>query len=292
MLKGRFSAMACPCEVLLDTGDRALADELTALAAGEARRVEAKFSRYCSTSAVSRLNAEAGRPTEVDEETARLLDYAARCHALSGGLFDVTTGVLRRAWTFDKGARFPSQAEVEAARALVGWDKVVWEKGVLTLRPGMELDLGGIGKEYAVDRTLSLISARGVAALVNFGGDAAASPRPSGAPWTVGIERVDEEGAASRVIHMTKGALATSGDARRHIVHDGKRYGHVLDPRSGRPVEDSPRSVTVAAGTCSEAGFLSTTALLKGREAEPFLEGAASRFWVTRESQRLCRLRR
>jgi thiamine biosynthesis lipoprotein len=164
----------------------------------------------------------------------------------------------------------------------------------------MEIDLGGIGKEYAVDRVLALLRTRTAQPLlVNFGGDLAVSgPRHDGSAWAVGIEQPGEPGApeaaagamapaavqrAAGVIELSAGALATSGDARRFLLKDGVRYGHILDPRSGWPVRDAPRSVTVAAPTCVEAGMLATLAMLQGREAEHWLAAQGMPYWVLRE---------
>jgi hypothetical protein len=121
-------------------------------------------------------------------------------------------------------------------------------------------------------------------ALVNFGGDLAVSrPRRSGLPWRVGVEtpRADDQHAA-RMIDLRQGALATSGDTYRYVARDGKRYTHILDPRTGYPVENAPRSVTVAASTCTQAGMLTTLSLLRGADAERFLQGAGAQFWVQR----------
>jgi thiamine biosynthesis lipoprotein len=154
-----FMAMASYCEVIIQTGDAALALRLGRLAAAEAWRIEDKFSRYRADSAVGRINASAGSPVEVDDETARLLDFAAQCHALSHGLFDITSGVLRRVWRFDGSDRVPDAAAVAAVCELVGFDKLQWRAPWLTLRADMEIDFGGIGKEYAADRALALASA-------------------------------------------------------------------------------------------------------------------------------------
>lgn len=289
-----FSAMASPCEVLVDGGDRALAEQLATLAAGEASRIEHKYSRYREDSLLARLHRHAqdfpGQPFEVDEETSALLDLAAQCHALSDGLFDITSGVLRRAWTFDGSDHLPAPAEVERWLALVGWQRLVWQRPQLTLQPGMQIDLGGIGKEYAVDRVLGLLQAAapGRPLLVNFGGDLAVSgPQGDGQPWRVGIERPAASAAAPAqggdlVLELTQGAITTSGDARRFLLRDGVRYGHILDPRTGWPVPGAPRSVTVAAGTCTEAGLFSTLAMLQGEGAEAFLEAQGLPFWVLR----------
>ncbi|HRX51494.1 MAG TPA: FAD:protein FMN transferase [Candidatus Krumholzibacteria bacterium] len=282
--RGTFSAMAGPCEVLLDTDDSLLAHTLAQLACAEARRIEAKFSRYRDDSVLHAIHAAAGAPMRVDDETAGLLDLAAACWELSGGRFDVTSGVLRRAWTFDGGTRVPADAEVEALRVLVGWEKLTWRRPELVLPAGMELDLGGLGKEYAVDRVVTLLREEArVPVLVNFGGDLHASgPRRDGAPWRVGVEDPGREDRAARVIDLAGGALATSGDARRYVMSGGERLGHILDPRTGRPVRGAPRSVTVAADACVQAGVLATTAMLHGPGAEAFLQAEAGRWWVTR----------
>jgi len=280
---GRFTAMASPCEVLVDTDDRAEAGSLAERAAAEARRVEAKFSRYREASVVGRLNRAGGAATAVDEETARLLDYAAACWEESNGLFDVTTGALRRAWTFDGSGRIPAEAVVRAALRDVGWARVRWDGASLTMPPGMEIDLGGIGKEYAVDGAAALLMERTEAPLlVNFGGDLFASgPRRGGAAWIVGVDDPARTGASALYrVDLLGGGLATTGDARRFVLRDGKRLGHILDPRTGWPVEDPPASVTVLARSCLEAGTLSTLAYLHGPGAEAFLRDQGVEFRV------------
>ena len=145
---------------------------------------------------------------------------------------------------------------------------------MIALRKGMEIDLGGLGKEYAVDRALAAIRAvTSAPALVNFGGDLRVSgPRKSGARWNVAIESVERSGDMAGLVELANGALATSGDFRRFLLKDGVRYSHILDPRIARPVADPPRSVTVAAATCIEAGMIATLAMLQGRRAEKFLK--------------------
>lgn len=280
----RFAAMASPCEVLVEGADEVTARRLGALAAGEALRIEHKFSRYRDDSTLAALHARRGHAVEVDAETADLLDYAASCHALSGGRFDITSGVLRAAWRFDGSDRVPTAAAVQALLPRVGWPRVTWQRPWLTLPEGMELDLGGIGKEYAVDRVLGLLhaAAPGAALLVNFGGDlAVGGPRADGTPWQVGVEHPGG-GAAPLQLALSAGALATSGDARRFLLKDGVRYCHVLDPRDGWPVRGAPRSVTVAAGRCTEAGTLATLALLQGPEAETWLAAQGVPHWIQR----------
>jgi FAD:protein FMN transferase len=287
--RARFLAMASPCEILIDGGDMNGARRLLEIARTEALRIEQKFSRYRSDNIVARLHAASGEAVEVDDETALLLDFAAHCHALSGGLFDVTSGVLRQAWRFDGSDRLPELALVQSLCARIGWQHVQWQRPFIRLPAGMEIDFGGIGKEYAVDRVLALLVPQSPwPLLVNFGGDLAVSgPRANGSAWHVGVEAPKRGAPVSReaagLIALSAGALATSGDARRFLLKDGIRYGHILDPRTGWPVRDAPRSVTVAAPTCTEAGVLSTLAMLQGAEAEAWLAKQGVPHWVIRK---------
>jgi thiamine biosynthesis lipoprotein len=151
----------------------------------------------------------------------------------------------------------------------------------------MEIDFGGIGKEYAVDRAANLVRDQTGHCMINFGGDLIAIgppllPGKEGDGWTVGIESLTGGEAAKR-ISLTAGALATSGDARRFLIRNGRRYGHILDARSGWPVLGAPRSVTVLASTCTQAGMLATFAMLMGDGAEDFLESQNVTYWCLRE---------
>ena len=278
---GRFSAMASPCEILLDTPDERLAYQLVAIAEREAERIEQKFSRYRDDNIIFKINKAQGQPIEVDAETALLLNYAEQCYQLSGGHFDITSGVLREVWHFDGSDSIPSDAAIKLVLSRIGWSKVKWQSSILTMDNGMELDLGGIGKEYAVDRVALLIKPllqSGV--LINFGGDLCAlGPRLDGAPWEIAIEdpeKGDNEQVA--LVSLSSGAVATSGDARRFLIKDGLRYGHILDPTTGWPIPDAPRSVTTVASTCMEAGMLSTFAILRGAGAKDFLQQQAVEF--------------
>ena len=277
---GRFTAMASPCEVLLDVDKRSLAKALLQQAADEASRVEHHFSRYRNDNIIHRINHAVGKPVEVDEETARLLDYAAHCYRISDGLFDITSGILRRVWHFDGSDQLPSQQQITELLPFIGWHRVRWENPQITLPKGMEIDLGGIGKEYAADRIALLLHNTLLAQdidtglLVNLGGDISVTgPRRDGSGWQIGLE----DGAQQ--FQLGRGGLATSGDTRRFLEKDGVRYSHVLDPRTGWPVPDAPSTVTVIANTCTDAGILSTLALLHGHQAEAFLQEQHVRHW-------------
>lgn len=275
--------MGSPCEVLVDGDDAGLARELVELAFDEATRVERKFSRYRADNVTHQINSSRGTPVTVDDETAKLLDYADQCYRLTDGRFDVTSGALRAAWKFDGSDHIPTQTQIDAVLPNVGWNKTRWEPPIFILPAGMEIDLGGIGKEYAVDKTAQRLRARAdVSVVVNFGGDLyITGPRANGAPWLVGIDDPGSTGqTALKQLHVVRGGVCTSGDARRFLLKNGVRYGHILNPKTGWPVTGAPRSVTVAAGTCIEAGMLATFAMLEGELAEMFLREQHVKHWV------------
>jgi thiamine biosynthesis lipoprotein len=280
---GRFVAMASPCEVLIDHAPASLAQQVLNTVAAEAWRIERKFSRYRTDSAVHSINENAGSETILDHESANLLDFAATLTRLSQGAFDITSGVLRKAWTFDGGDHVPSQDQIDALLESVGWHKVEWQRPVLKLQAGMQIDFGGIGKEYAVDAAATQAErvAPGLSCLINFGGDVAVrNARKYDEPWRVGIESLVRAGAPERVVKLSRGALATSGDSRRFVFRDGHRYSHILDARTGWPVRNAPHSITVAADTCTQAGTITTLAMLQGENAEQMLRESGLQFWL------------
>jgi thiamine biosynthesis lipoprotein len=278
---GRFEAMKCPCEILLDTADPGIGAAQRKAAQDEALRIEEKYSRYRAGNIIARINTSGGKKIEVDAETAALLDYAAESYVLSDGLFDITTGVLRNVWRrFDGSENAVDAQALERVRALTGWKNVAWERPFITLPKGFEIDLGGICKEYAADRILALLRAReALCTLVNLGGDIAADGQRL---WAVGIEDIARPGHIARSVNLRKGALATSGTTKRFVNVQGKNLGHILNPKTGWPVQNAPQSVTVAAKTCTEAGFWSTLAVLQGAGAETFLQDQALEFWCYR----------
>lgn len=266
LFKFHFSAMATPNEVQLYARDLEEARSQALLAIDEVLRIERKYSRYRDDSVTSRINGQAGKSAlTLDDETAALIDYAAACHAQSDGLFDITSGVLRRAWNF-KTARVPEAHEIDALLPLIGWSKVAWERPSLFLPvAGMELDFGGIGKEYAADRAAVTLRQAGVAhALINLGGDVrVVGARHDGSPWRVGIRHPRQPDGVLATIALAEGGLATSGDYERCFELDGERYSHILDPRTGWPVRGL-QSVSVVAPLCIVAGSCATIAMLEG----------------------------
>ena len=270
-----FRAMGSPCALHLHASTRREAEAAFAIGRDEIERLERKYTRFRDDSLTHAINASAGSADgiEVDDETASLLDYAATAHAESGGLFDITSGILRRAWDFRSG-RLPSHEEVDALLGRIGWSRVEWSRPRLMLPlPGMQLDFGGLVKEYAADRVAELLRRRGVHhGMVDLGGDLAiVGPHPGGTPWIVGVrDPFDRQRAVTRLA-VYGGGVATSGDYERGMTVNGKRYGHLLDPRRGWPVE-GPASITVLASHCIIAGTAATVAALSGEHgARPWL---------------------
>ncbi|MEF7615101.1 FAD:protein FMN transferase [Aquincola sp. MAHUQ-54] len=267
-LRHAFRAMGGPCEVRLQADDPALAARAARAAEAEVRRLEARFSRYRADSIASRINRSAGSGTaiEVDAETAALIDYAQTAWVQSEGLFDITSGVLRRVWDFH-AARVPSQAEIAPVLALVGWQQVRWRRPWLSLPvAGMELDFGGYVKEYAADRAAAAARTAGAChGFVELGGDIAlVGPHADGAPWRIGIRHPREPARAAAELRLARGAVASSGDYERCFEQGGRRYSHLLDPRSGWPVQGGLAAASVVAGQCLVAGTATTIAMLKG----------------------------
>ena len=285
-----FKAMGSPCELHLHGPDAAETRRVAESVIADVQRLERRYSRYRDdslTSAINRVAAVAGR-CEVDAETAALLDYADTCYRESDGLFDITSGVLRRAWRFENACA-PEPEAIAALLDRVGWDRVVWKRPFLSFgQPGMEIDFGGIGKEYAADRAAALCLDAGIrSGLINLGGDVRViGPLPDGDPWRIGIRDPERPETLLGGVLMTGGALATSGDYARFLRIDGRRYGHILDPRTGWPVRGLV-SVSVIAASCLVAGSLSTIAMLKGRAGIEWLRSLdIPHLWIDAEGGR------
>lgn len=265
-----FAAMGCPCALHVETQSEPDAQQAFAIAEAELRRLDRKYSHYRDDSLVADITALAGsdRQISVDDETANLLDFAAALHVQSDGRFDITTGTLTRLWDLRAG-QLPDDAAIAAALACVGWHRVVWQRPHLGIPvPGMRLDLGGIVKEYAADRVAQLCRDAGIGhGMVDLGGDLAViGAHTDGSAWRVGIKTPDAPEQASAHIDIDHGGLATSGDYERCLIIDGRRYAHIIDPRTGVPI-DSFASVSVAAPSCLVAGAAATLAMLLGIEA-------------------------
>jgi thiamine biosynthesis lipoprotein len=268
----------------VDDRGRQRAERAAAAAEAEALRIEVKFSRFRESSVVSEINRNAGRtPVAVDEETEALVRSALDLARTTGGRFDPTVGALRRAWDFRSG-RVPEDEQVRSLLPLVDASAVSVRGGTVFLRKeGMEIDLGGVGKEYAADRAAQVLRGEGIrSALVNFAGDVRTiGGRGDGRPWSIGVIHPRDPSRCSFAVRAVGDCgVATSGDYERCFVRDGVRYHHLLDATTGWPARGLA-SATVIAATAFLAGRFATAAFLLGAEAglsllqtAPGVEGA------------------
>ena len=269
-----FKAMGTPCELQLFSEHPGRANRLAKRVIADVQRLEAKYSRYREDSLLSKINqvAKQGGSITVDAETSYLLNYAETCYQQSDGLFDITSGILRHAWRFH-AAQLPSQAEIDPLLENVGWRKLQWHAPTLAFsQPGMELDFGGVVKEYAVDRAATLCREANITqGLINLGGDVRfIGPRAGGEPWILGIAHPRQPGRVLMNLSVTRGAVASSGDYERCIVINGVRYAHILNPKTGWPVRHLA-AVSVMSDFCVVAGSASTIAMLKDERGPGFI---------------------
>jgi len=274
----KFKAMGTPCEIQLYAESKSHARETVNLVINDVSRLEGLYSRYREDSFLSQINRHAAKANKitVDAETAGLLNYAATCYQQSDGLFDITSGKLRQAWRFDSG-KIPAQNTINQLLRQIGWHQLNWNPPVLSFSiPGLEIDFGGIVKEYAVDRAASLCIETGIHhGIINLGGDIKIiGPQADGSPWKVGIRHPRKPNAILQILSLTQGALASSGDYERFILVDGIRYSHVLNPKTGWPVRYMS-SVSVVGDFCVVAGSASTIAMLKEEKGAEWLEELA-----------------
>lgn len=272
-----FGAMASPCEILVNSHNQSLVTRLAELALQITRDFEAKYSRYQAGNLCWQMNQSHGRAIAIDQETYQLLNYAKQLFELSQGLFDMTSGILRKAWQFHPDAPFPQPETIQPLLTQIGFDRLKFDQRSFFMPKGMEIDFGGIGKEYCVDKVVASLlpdcQKQNASFLVNFGGDLCARQLGKDLePWLVGLEHVEHTDQACQLIEVSQGAIATSGSTKRFIEHQGVRYAHILNPKTGYPVQGAPRSVSVFAQSCSLAGGMATLAQLQGAEAESFLK--------------------
>jgi thiamine biosynthesis lipoprotein len=262
-----FKAMGSPCEINLYCESKQKANMTMKLLIDEVRRLEEKYTRYKETSVTSAINQQSGSPDgiQLDEETALLINYADSLYQQSDGLFDITSGVLRREWNFKSG-QIPDRQSIESLLPIIGWDKVIWKKPYLYLPiKGMEIDFGGFVKEYTADVLATLCMDNDVNhGLINLGGDIrVVGPHPNGSSWRVGIQHPRKSLAAIAIIDLLSGGIATSGDYERYMVVNGRRYSHLLNPTTGDSLQPYFASVSVVSDTCLLAGSFSSIAMLK-----------------------------
>jgi len=262
-------AMSTPVRLAFRTVAPGIARDFREAAIEWIARFEARYSRFLPDSIVGQINLGTGRDwIELDEDADRLFSLCDEMHALTRGVFDPAALPLLRLWDWKADPpRIPDETAIRAARELCGWEKVERRSGGIRLpRAGMGIDLGGIGKEFAVDALLHMARERGIVdALIDIGQDLRVSGRPPGKDaWYIGLEEPDQPGQCWTAVRLTDQAVATSGDYFRSFTRDGRRYGHILDPRTGQPVSNGCQAVSVIAPSCVLAGILSTAAFILG----------------------------
>lgn len=265
-----FPAMGTQCQIIFRAPSQKQAAAFREAATGWVQDFENQYSRFKASSLISTINSAAGaRWVETDAELESVLSLCDWFHWSTNGAFDPTALPLMKLWDYQADSpTVPTDDEIQRAMVLVGWNKVQRKAGGIFLpRTGMSIDLGGIGKEYAVDRVIEMSAQWGVQdVMVDFGRDIRVrgeSPHTGG--WRVGLEHPDDPGRCWGGVLVKERAVATSGDYLRGFEIDGRRYGHIIDPRTGRPVENGCNAATVIAQSCTEAGVLSTAALVLGQ---------------------------
>mgnify|MGYP000323990825 FL=1 len=277
-----FKAMGSACEVVLASHTQNEAESMAKLAIDEVLRIERKYSRYTTDSVIAKINQQAGRGAlQCDDETWALFQFATQLFDKSDGLFDITSGVLRQAWDFKK-PEVPTSQKLEVLLPLVGWQKVVLQDQSIALPlAGMEVDLGGFGKEYAADRAAQVLKEKGVThGYVNLAGDMRfLGPKSTGEPWMIGIQDPRARDQVVATLPITMGGLATSGDYERYFELNGQRYCHVLNPKTGMPVSYW-RSVSVTSPATVVSGCTTTMAMLKEADGLAFLQATGFDFFA------------
>ena len=277
-----FKAMGSACEVVLAAASLHEAQALAKVAIDEVLRIERKYSRYMPDSVLAQINQQAGlKPVACDAETWSLFQFASHLFEKSNGLFDISSGVLRQAWNF-KQAQVPSADQLAQLLPLIGWQHVVLQdQSILLPIKGMEVDLGGFGKEYAADRAAQMLTSKGVTSgYVNLAGDMRfLGPKPNGQPWMIGIQDPRHPDQVIATLPMSQGGLATSGDYERYFELNGQRYCHVLNAQTGWPVQHW-RTVSVTAPLAVLAGCTTTMAMLKEEEGLSFLKSTGFDFFA------------
>lgn len=258
-----FTAMASPCKFFLQ-GDSALLQQACLKAQAEVQRIEQKFSRYRDISLLQTINNNAGiKATPIDAETAALLNYANLCYQQSEGLFDITSGILRKVWNF-KSKTPPNKTDIQALLPLIDWPSIHWDQNEVFLpKKNMEIDFGGFGKEYAADKAAEIFQSMGIHhGLVDLGGDIRIiGDKVDESGWDIGIRDPKQPQQAISQITLHNGAMATSGNYERFMKVNDQHYCHILKANTGWPV-NYWASVTILAPQCLVAGSLATLTML------------------------------
>ncbi len=281
-------AMGSEFAIDLYAPDAETAEQWMQAAFEEIDRLEDLLSNYRPTSELSRISREAGKgPVVTDPETFAFLEKAVELSRRSGGAFDMTVGPLMRAWGFffDKG-RIPTDAELAVLRPKMGWQHIKLDVAMRSVRfdngVSMELDPGGIGKGYAVDRVVALLRGEGVAAALVSGGSSSIygiGAPPGQAGWRVNVPDPVRHGETMTSVMLKDMSLSTSACTEKFFIKNGHRYCHILNPHTERPVKDKLQTTVIAASTTDSDALSTATFVMEpeaaGRLVETFSGAAA-----------------
>jgi len=255
--------------VELWSDDAPKGDEAIEAVMAEMRRIDELMSHYKPQSQLSQINARAAQePVQVDPELFDLIKLSTHYSIITEGAFDITYASVGHLYDYPHHVR-PTEEQIKAALPGVNWRNMLLDAEHHTVRfehPGMRIDLGGIGKGYAVDRGIAILQARGFKhALVTAGGDSRIIGDRMGRPWVVGIRNPDDKNKVVTRLPIVNSAMSTSGDYERYFDEGGVRYHHIIDPRTGHPAS-KVRSATILGPTATETDGMSKTAFVLGPE--------------------------
>ncbi len=279
MIKHTFQAMGSPCEILIDSKDELLANLIITKAVQEVIRLENKYSYYKENSFITKLNNT--KKECIDKEIYDLLEVSNQAYKLSNKLFDITSGVLKSIWNFNsKNFIFPNKEQITSSLKNIGWNKVIYNHNEVILPPNFSIDLGGIVKEYAVDKVLEVLNQKyRTPILINLGGDLGVSNTKPKNPWQIGLENPNNKNCPINIA-LIQGKIATSGDTHKFFIKNNKKYCHIINPLTGYPVKNPPKSVTVIYDNCLLAGILTTISILYEQDAEKFLKAQNVKYHI------------
>jgi len=234
----------------------------------EIKKVDTLMSIYKEDSEISSLNRQG--EMEVSLETLEVIKKALEVSGITRGAFDITCKPLINLWKkAKKEMKVPGEEEINKALSLVGYEKIILKGNLVSFKEkGMQIDLGGIAKGYAVDKAIEVLKKKGIKrALVNAGGDLyALGESPERGKWQIGIQDPRDQDKIFSVIKLKDKGVATSGDYRRYFTIEGKRYSHIVNPKTGQTVKDVPMSVTIIAPEATTADALATGVFVLGPE--------------------------
>ena len=260
-------------DITVVANDEAQSNASIAVAIAEITRIEKLISSWDPNSQTSSINRNAGiKPVRIDTELFNLIERAIKISKLTDGAFDISYASMDRIWKFDGSMNvMPSEVEIMTSVAKVGFNNIVLDKNESTVflkLEGMKIGFGGIGKGYAADKAKALLIAQGApSGIINASGDMNTwGKQPDGSEWKVAITNPMNKNKVFALLPITDGAVVTSGNYEKFVNFNGKRYTHIIDPRSGYP-SSGIISVTVFAPTAELADALATSVFVMGKEA-------------------------